>query len=70
MPEHRGAGARPPASGRDPRLDRLLFLSDGVYATALTLVAVKLVLPESAADLHDGALLGSPLESCPKFSPS
>jgi uncharacterized membrane protein len=53
-------------SGRDSRLERLLFLSDGVYAIALTLLAVELVLPESAVDLHDGLLLESLLESCPK----
>ena len=54
------------ASDRDPRLERLLFLSDGVYAIALTLLAVELVLPETAADLHRDALLDSLLESWPK----
>jgi hypothetical protein len=39
-------------SEQDPRLHRLLFLSDGVYAIALTLLAVELVLPGTAADLH------------------
>jgi uncharacterized membrane protein len=53
-------------SGRDSQLERLLFLSDGVYAIALTLLAVELVLPESAADLHGGALLDSLLESWPR----
>jgi uncharacterized membrane protein len=53
-------------SEQDPRLHRLLFLSDGVYAIALTLLAVELVLPETAADLHGGALLDSLLESWPK----
>jgi len=47
-------------------LDRLLFLSDGVYAIALTLLAVELVLPEAAADLHGRDLLASLLESWPK----
>ena len=51
---------------RDPRLERLIFLSDGVYAIALTLLAVELVLPEAAADLHGRALLASLLESWPK----
>jgi uncharacterized membrane protein len=53
-------------SGRNARLERLIFLCDGVYAIALTLLAVELVLPESAMDLHDGPLLESLLESWPK----
>ena len=51
---------------RDSRLERLIFLSDGVYAIALTLLAIELVLPESSADLHDRELLKSLLESWPK----
>jgi uncharacterized membrane protein len=51
---------------RDSRLERLIFLSDGVYAIALTLFAIELVLPESSADLHDRELLKSLLESWPK----
>jgi uncharacterized membrane protein len=66
MAEHRDADVATPTSERDPRLERLLFLSDGVYAIALTLLAVELVLPESAADLHGGALLDSLLESWPR----
>ena len=53
-------------SGRDSRLERLIFLCDGVYAIALTLLAVELVLPESAVDLHGDLLLKSLLESWPK----
>jgi len=53
-------------SGRDPRLERLIFLSDGVYTIALTLLAVELVLPESAVDLHGRDLLESLLDSWPK----
>lgn len=67
MTEHRGAGAAaPPMSERDPRLERVIFLSDGVYATGLTLLAVELVLLEAAADLHDYALLDSLLDFWPK----
>lgn len=51
---------------RNSRLERLIFLTDGVYAIALTLLAVELVLPESAMDLHDNHLLKSLLESWPK----
>jgi uncharacterized membrane protein len=51
---------------RDSRLERLIFLSEGVYAIALTLLAIELVLPESSADLHDRELLKSLLESWPK----
>ena len=53
-------------SGRDSRLERLIFLSDGVYAIALTLLAVELVLPESATDLHGPDLLESLVETWPK----
>jgi len=65
MTEHNGAGGASP-SWRNTRLERLLFLSDGVYAIALTLLAVELVLPEAAADLHGRALLTSLLESWPR----
>jgi uncharacterized membrane protein len=53
-------------SGQDSRLECLIFLSDGVYAIALTLLAVELVLPESAVDLHGRDLLESRLDSWPK----
>jgi uncharacterized membrane protein len=52
--------------GTDPRLHRLLILSDGVYAIALTLLAVELALPESTRDLRGVALLPALLESWPK----
>jgi uncharacterized membrane protein len=54
------------SSGTDPRLHRLLFLSDGVYAIALTLLAIELALPESTRDLRGVALLPALLESWPK----
>jgi len=55
-----------PDAEMDLRLQRLLFLSDGVYAIAATLLAVELVLPETAADLHGCELLGSLLGSWPR----
>ena len=55
-----------PEAEMDLRLQRLLFLSDGVYAIAATLLAVELVLPEASADLHGRELLGSLLESWPR----
>ena len=54
------------ASERDPRLDRLFALTDGVYAIALTLLAIELVLPPGSEHLHGGALLQSILDSWPK----
>jgi uncharacterized membrane protein len=53
-------------SGTHPRLDRLLILSDSVYAIALTLLAIELALPESTRDLRGDALLPALLESWPK----
>lgn len=50
----------------DLRLHRLLFFADGVYAIAVTLLAVELILPKAAADLHGDALLKSLLESWPR----
>src|SRR5918998_2651182 len=55
-----------PEAEANLRLQRLLFLSDGVYAIAATLLAVELVLPEAAAELHGRELLGSLLESWPR----
>jgi uncharacterized membrane protein len=40
------------ASERDPRLERLFALVEGVYAIALTLLAIELVLPETSEHLH------------------
>ncbi len=54
------------ASERDPRLDRLFALTDGVYAIALTLLAIELALPESSEHLHVEALLESILGTWPK----
>ena len=41
-----------PEAELDLRLQRLLFVADGVYAIATTLLAVELVLPEATADLY------------------
>jgi len=50
-----------PEGELDLRLHLLLFFSDGVYA--VTLLAVELVLPDTAAELHGRDLLRSLLES-------
>jgi uncharacterized membrane protein len=54
------------ASERDPRLDRLFALTDGVHAIALTLLAIELAFPESSEHLHGEALLESILGTWPK----
>ena len=65
--------ATTPSPERDSRLDRLLALADGVFAIALTLLAVELTLPEAAADLLD-KLCSPPCwrygRSCSAMSPA
>ena len=56
-----------PERPEDPRLERLIFLVDGVYAIALTLLAIELALPASAEGLHGNELLHSLLDTWPKF---
>ena len=55
------------ASERDPRPDRLFALVDGVFAIALTLLAVELVVPAASEHAHGEALLRSILDSWPKI---
>jgi len=55
-----------PEAELDLRLQRLLFLCDGIYAISATLLAVELVLPEATADLSGRDLLNSLLESWPR----
>jgi uncharacterized membrane protein len=62
---HRGEQEMPEPA-LDLRLHRLLLFSDGVYAIAVTLLAVELVLPDATADLHGRDLLDSLLESWPR----
>jgi uncharacterized membrane protein len=62
-----GTATTTPSPERDSRLDRLLTLADGVFAIALTLLAIELTLPEAAADLHGQALLSALLGVWPKL---
>ena len=50
----------------DPRLHRLVFLADGVYAIALTLLAVDLFLPEATSQLRGDELLTSLVDRWPE----
>jgi uncharacterized membrane protein len=54
------------ASERDLRLEGLFALVHGVYAIALTLLAVELVLPAASEHQHGQALLRMILGSWPK----
>ena len=51
----------------DQALARLLMLSDGVFAIALTLLALELRLPDSAQHAAGRELLGSLLQLWPKY---
>ena len=51
----------PGIAGRDPRLDRLLVLSDGVFAISLTLLAYQLVPPAVTGSATGGGTLLSAL---------
>jgi len=50
---------------RDPRLDRLLVLVDGVFAIALTLLSFALRLPDSAARAEGQTLLAALIGTWP-----
>jgi len=56
----------PPPRERDAGLERLTFLVDGVYAIAMTLLAVELRLPEAAAHAEGRALLDALLAAWPR----
>ena len=55
-----------PSRERDAGLERLTFLVDGVYAIALTLLAVELRLPEMAAHAEGRAVLDALLAAWPR----
>ncbi len=50
-------GTGPHRPERDPGLERLVLLSDGVFAIAITLLAIELHLPETAEHKERGELL-------------
>ena len=50
----------------DPRLHRLIFLADGVYAIAMTLLAVDLFLPGATSQLRGDELLTSLIDRWPE----
>jgi len=50
----------------DPRLDCLMFLADGVYAIAMTLLAIDLFLPEATSQLRSDELLTSLVDRWPE----
>lgn len=52
---------------RDPVLERINFLIDGVFAIALTLLAVELHLPVDPAGLTEREMLAALLETWPKL---
>ena len=63
-----GTPSSTPAPERDPRLDRLLALVDGVYAISLTLLAVELLgLSEEMEHLQGRELLESLLDAWPRL---
>lgn len=59
----------PPAdeAGRDNSLRRLFALSDGVFAIAMTLLALDLVVPASTAHVDDQALRHILVENIPSY---
>ncbi|MDQ3929560.1 MAG: TMEM175 family protein [Chloroflexota bacterium] len=51
----------------DPVLERILFLTDGVFAIALTLLALELRLPVDPRGLTESQMLSALLETWPKL---
>ncbi len=56
----------PPASAQDRPIERLVMLTDGVFAIAMTLLAIELRLLEEAAHRSHGALLRAILATWPQ----
>jgi uncharacterized membrane protein len=50
----------------DSRLHRLIFLADGIYAIAMTLLAIDLFLPEATSQLRGDELLTSLVDRWPE----
>jgi uncharacterized membrane protein len=50
----------------DPRLHRLIFLADGVYAIAMTLLAIDLFLPEATSQFSGDELFTSLVDRWPE----
>jgi uncharacterized membrane protein len=61
-----GTLTAPPPGERDAGLERLTFLVDGVYAIALTLLAIELRLPEAVAHAEGRALRDALLDAWPR----
>lgn len=57
----------PAEAGRDNSLGRLLSLSDGVFAIAMTLLALDLVVPASTAHVDDRTLRHILVENIPSY---
>jgi uncharacterized membrane protein len=58
----------PEAADRNRQgLERLIFFNDGVFAIAITLLALEIRLPAGAAASNDAELLASLLDMLPKY---
>ncbi|MEP6561168.1 MAG: TMEM175 family protein [Nakamurella sp.] len=57
----------PDGAGQDNSLGRLFALSDGVFAIAMTLLALDLIVPASSAHVDDQALRHILVENIPSY---